>query len=231
VSKKWIGSMPKIIRFLLSFIYPITVELDKSEINPVLEVVLNNGKYSLNSENTNYSFGTLHLLFRKIFRKIKLDWRNRKNVLILGFGTGSVARIIRDYKSDCDIIGVETDQKVIKLGEKYFDTGNLSRTLIVCDNGYNYVLNTSNKFDLVVIDAFIDRKVPDEFETKTFLLALKNILNNNGVVIFNKVIYTREFKDQIPALKSLYNDCFGNLNLYTIMHTGKIFVCTKYENG
>jgi len=223
--------MKKIISFLLSFIYPITVELDTSEINPVLEIALSNGKYSLNSENTNYSFGTLHLLFRKIFRKINLDWSNIKNVLILGFGTGSIAKIIRSYKPDCDIVGIEMDQKVIKLGEKYFDTGSMLRTQIICENGFNYVFNTNKKFDLVIIDVFIDRKVPDEFETKTFLLALKNILNNNGGVIFNKVIYNQEFKTQIPVLKSLYEECFGNLKLYTIMNTGKIFVCTKFENG
>jgi spermidine synthase len=219
--------MIKAINFLLSYIYPFTVEFEKSEINPVLEVVLHNGKYSLNSENTNYSFGTLHILFRKIFRKIGLDWSIIKNVLILGFGTGSVARIIRDYKPDCDIVGVEIDQKVIQLGEKYFDTGKLPQTQIVRDNGCNYVFNSNRKFDLVIIDVFIDRKVPDEFETKTFLLAMKDILNTNGSVIFNKVIYTREFKARIPELKSLYEECFGNLNIYTIMGTGKIFFSKK----
>jgi tRNA A58 N-methylase Trm61 len=217
--------MIKSINSLLSFIYPITVELDKSEINPVLEVVLNNGRYILNSENTNYSFGSLHILFRKIFRKVDLDWRIIKNVLILGFGTGSIARIIRDYSPDCDIVGVEIDQKVIKLGEKYFDSADLPRIQIVCDNGYDYVLNSKRKFDLVIIDVFIDRKVPDEFETKSFFLALKDILNVNGDIIFNKVIYCREFNEQIPVLKSLYEECFGQVNIYTIMHTGKIFFC------
>ena len=219
--------MKKVISFLLSFIYPFTVELDKSEINPVLEIVLSDGKYNLNSKNTNYSFGTLHLLFRKIFRKINLDWSNIKYVLILGFGTGSVAKIIKSYNPDCDIVGVEIDQKVINLGEKYFDTGNLLRTQIICENGYNYVFSTNRKFDLVIIDVFIDRKVPDEFETKTFLFAVKEILNNNGGVIFNKVIYNREFNAQIPVLKSFYEECFGNLDLYTIMNTGKIFFSKK----
>lgn len=217
--------MKKNINYFLSYIYPNIIELTKSDINPVLEVVMYNGKYSLNSENTNYSFGTLHLLFKKIFHKINLDWERIKKVLIIGFGTGSAAQIVRQHKADCDIIGVEIDQQVISLGEKYFNTKNLQRTQIICDDGDHYVSHSTEKFDLVIIDVFIDKKVPDIFETKTFLLNLKNILTNGGYVIFNKVVYNKEFEAQIPTLKSLYEECFGNLNIYTIMNTGKIFFC------
>jgi hypothetical protein len=61
-------------------------------------VLYYNGKYSWNSKKTNYSHGSLHSLFKEIFRKSKLYWNEIYEVIILGFGTGSISEIIGKYK-------------------------------------------------------------------------------------------------------------------------------------
>jgi len=151
-------------------------------------------------------------------------------VLILGFGTGSIAEIINEYKKTCLITGVEIDSKIIELGFKYFYFQKLKNTEIICSPADEYVKTCIKKFDLVIIDVFIDIKVPDELETNEFMEQVKNSMKKNGLVIFNKVTYTREFKKQIPDLRSLYNNVFGNVELLTIMKTGKIFVSRKNDN-
>ncbi|MGD0583253.1 MAG: fused MFS/spermidine synthase [Bacteroidales bacterium] len=210
--------------YLLSYLYPITVEVTSSLCNPVLEIVLNGGKYSLNSENTNYSYGSLHALFQRIFRKLKLDWTEINNVLILGFGTGSVAEIIGRYKPDCIIDGVEIDNKVIELGEKYFKTDLFKNVTIHCASADLFVKDCLKKFDLVVIDVYKDLKVPEELETDQFLVSIRNLLRSGGTVIFNKFIYDKISRNQLPSLKESYEKIFRDLKIMTVMITGKIFI-------
>lgn len=213
--------------FFLSYLYPVTVEETCSKYNPFLEIVINEGKYALNSKNTNYSFGTLHSLFIRIFRKLNLKWNDINNVLILGFGTGSVAGIISRYKADCLIDGVEIDEKVIELGEKYFNTGSLKNVMIYCAPADKFMIECRKKFDLIVIDVYIDMIVPGELETEQFLEHVRNALNPGGTVIFNKATYSKSICDQIPALKNLYLKVFGNLEVMTVMNSGKIFVAKR----
>ena len=214
----------KKLEYILSYLFPIRIEKTGSLWNPVLEIMLYNGKYILNSENTNYSFGTLYTLFKKIFRKLKLDWNNINNVLILGFGTGSIATIIYQYKASCSITGVEIDHKVLELGKKYFQTNLLKNVTIHQGRADEFFESNQEKYDLIIIDAFIDTEVPKELETEQFLIKVKNALRPGGSVVFNKVIYSKIIRDQIPLLKEKYEMVFNNFEIMTIMRTGKIFV-------
>jgi len=212
---------------LLSYIYPLTIEEIRSEHNQFLEIVLFDGKYSLNSRNTNYSYGTLYILFKKIFRVVEIDWKNVRKVLILGFGTGSVAELINQYQPLCSIKGVEIDDKIIELGKKYFRLSEFRNVELSCCSAEKYLYSVDEKFDLIIIDVFNDMFVPGELETEKFIFKVRESLNKNGTVIFNKVVYSKSMEEQIPVLQNLYQKVFGNLKLLTIMDSGKIFVSEK----
>jgi len=209
---------------LLSYFYPITIETTSSELNPLLEVVFQDGRYMLNSANANYSYGGLYDLFKLIFKQIPIDWKNISDVLILGFGAGCTVPLIRQYSTTCKIVGVEVDDKVFELGKKYFNIDSFENTSIICDTASNYVTNTNQKFDLVIIDVYVDLDVPNEVESIEFLEKLKLTLNQNGIVIFNKLTPTKSYRKQIPELSNLYKEVFGNIELHRIMETGSIFV-------
>lgn len=217
----------KKVDYILSYLYPVTIEITNSLWNPLLEIVLYGGKYSLNSENTNYSFGSLHSLFKKIFRKLKLDWNGINDVLILGFGTGSITEIIDKYKRDCIIDGVEIDNKVIELGEKYFHTDLLKNVTIHHASADQFLEDCQKKYDLIIIDVYIDMRVPEELETEQFLIRVKNALRIGGLVVFNKYVYSKTTRDQIPSLEKLYEKIFKNLKIMTIMITGNFFIAKK----
>lgn len=210
--------------YYLSYLYPVTIETTRSDWNPTLEIVLQGGKYSLNSENTNYSYGSLYSLFKRIFRKLKLNWGNVNNVLILGFGTGCVARIINRNNPDCIIDGVEIDNKVIELGNKYFHTDTLKNVSIHCLSADNFVRNCNKKYDLIIIDVYLDIDVPPELETEEFLIRVRDALNRGGLLVFNKFIYSKTTKTQVERLKELYSKIFRDIDVITVMLTGKIFI-------
>ena len=84
------------IRDLISTFWGIRIKKVISPVNGILEVWYISGKYQLDSDNSNYSFGSLHRLFQQVFLKVGLKERNPENLLLLGFGAGSVVSIIRD---------------------------------------------------------------------------------------------------------------------------------------
>lgn len=212
---------------LKSYIIPVRVETVSSSWNPVLEVQLYNGRYILNSDHMNYSYGSLQVLFRKIFRRLRLNWKSMDKALILGFGTGSIVSVIRHYRPDCSITGVEIDDKVLDLWEKYFKTRTSKNVAVHHASAEKFIEESPHRYNLIVIDAYIDRDVPGELETLVFLTNVKKALEPGGVVVFNKVIYSKSGRDQLPVLKQLYETVFGNVDIKTVMITGKIFIARK----
>jgi len=208
-----------------SYITPITIEKFRSELNPYLEVTYSKGKYVLNARFANYSFGMLHEVFVTTFKKTKLQHRNIKEVLLLGFGAGSVASILTDnYKLDCHITAVEKDQLVIDIGEKYFNTNRYNNLELHCSDAAEFVTKDNMQYDLIVVDVFSDLDVPKELETKDFILALKSRLNPNGLVLFNKVVYNYSLKKQLPELKSLFESCFEKVSIYHTMGINRVII-------
>jgi len=208
----------------LSYFVPVTIESAGSRFNPVLDVVLSAGKLSLNSRNSNYSYGSLQMLFEKAFRKLDIGWSSVEDVLILGFGAGGVAEIINGYCSGCTIDGVEIDEKVIELGKKYFHTELLQNVNLHCRSAEDYFSGCGKKYDLVVIDVYNDMDVPEGIERKEFLVEVKEHLRGGGTVIFNKFVHDRQSGSRIDALRNLYSEVFGNVEIRSLMLTAKIFI-------
>lgn len=112
-----------IARYIFSYLIPLIIEKRNGEISQTLEIGMVNGHYTLDTSTVNYSYGGLHTLFLNVFKKFKIREREFHNVLILGFGAGSIVSILKeDYKKKCAITAVEKDKIVIELGKKYFNT-------------------------------------------------------------------------------------------------------------
>lgn len=213
------------IKKIISWFWPLAIELRGSNINPYLEVLMDRGRFILNSELENYSYGPAQTYYRKILRKINLNQHNIKDTLILGFGVGSIASVLKEeIKLDCSIKGVEIDSTVLDLGKKYFNIGRFSKTEIILQDAYDFVFSEKNKFDLIIVDVTLNLKTPDQFETFTFLSGLKNLMNTHTVLILNHQVFSKETRDKVPELESLFKQCFENVRMYTLMGSGRVFI-------
>jgi spermidine synthase len=196
-------------QLLLSYIWGVHVEKVPSRINGELNVYYIKGKYLLNATQANYSYGALHKGFRKIFRKIKLKKQSFSNVLLLGFGSGSVVSIIHEeYKMNCRITAVELDPIVLTLGNKYFNIKRFENLKIVTGEAFDFVKNTKEKFDLIVFDIYIDTDIPPLFESMEFLESVKNILSENGLLVYNKDINSEKMKESLDFLNGNFSNVF-----------------------
>ncbi|SRX55440.1 spermidine synthase [Aequorivita sp. CIP111184] len=166
-----------------SYFWPTTRQFS-SEINGTLEVTYFNGKKVLDTENANYSYGSLQKILE--FGLTKVDLKSVENLLLLGMGGGSVIHSLRntfEYKKN--IVAVEIDPAIIKLAENEFGISTSEELQIIEADAFKFVKNSKEKFDLVIIDLFIDTNVPPIFYGKEFCENISILLQKNGSIIFN----------------------------------------------
>ena len=173
----------RVIRKIISFIFPLTRKI-KSDHNGYLELTQINGKTVLNTANANYSYGSLQRVLK--FSLSQVDLTKSKNILLLGLGGGSVLKTLRDeFNFSGKITAVDIDSVIIEIAEKEFGITSDDKTTIICADAFDYVINDNNKFNLIIIDLFIDNKIPDKFLLTEFWSEIIKKTTNEGCIIFN----------------------------------------------
>jgi hypothetical protein len=193
------------------------IETFDSEYSGTLEVSLVNGRQVLNSPSSNYSYGSLHKVFRKALDAEGLKVIELKPVLILGLGAGSVSHILhQEWKYDVQITGVEKDPAVIDAGWKYFGLGDDPRLEIVKADARDYVATCSSSYGLVIVDLFIGKDVPPQFEEEYFWSRLGRIVKKPGMLLFNKMVYDEASRAQSAHLQDLARKNFEQVRVRRI---------------
>lgn len=212
----------------LSYVYPVIVHRESSDHGYQLEVTWENGRLVLNTDKANYSFGSLHKVFRKTFKAIppKLDKEGR--VLVLGFGVGSVAHILlKERGLHCHIAGVEYDQQVIELGKRFFKTESYPNTNVICNDAYMFLENCTDTFQVIVVDLFQELTVPEKFQQQEFLMLLKDHLSTSGQIYFNYVTNNTVRKQAFNSLKKLGEQIFSKSETYNPTPINRVLIFEK----
>jgi SAM-dependent methyltransferase len=182
---------------LLSYITEVHIETCESEHNPFLKVVLSKGQYQLLTANAVYSYGNLYDNFSKAFERIDIDNLKIENVLILGFGLGSIPFMLEKvFDKKYHYTAVELDPQVLYLANKYAMPEIHSYIEFQVLDAFTYAAFCEEKFDMICMDVFLDDTVPTELETEDFLLNLKDMLSENGILLFNKLAFQKKDKTQ-----------------------------------
>jgi len=168
---------------LLSYIWPQTKKIS-SHYNGMLEITLLDGKKVLDSKGANYSYGSLQQIFENGIDKINLSKVN--SVLLLGLGGGCVIDSLRNkFLYQNNITAVELDATIIKIAQEEFGIKTTDNLNIIHQDAFVFVKETVANFDVILVDIFIDQKVPEQFYSDLFCHQIYRILNLNGNIIFN----------------------------------------------
>lgn len=177
----------------LSYLTELHLESAPSELNPHLYVSLRKGRFQLCSANAIYSWGDLYDNFDKAFRKLPIrEWPERE-VLILGFGLGSIPIILEQkFNRHWHYTGVEADESVLWLAGKYTLPDIKSPIELHAVDAYSFVWQTENTYDLICMDVFQDDQIPEILQSEDYLQGLREILNPDGILLYNRLSYTKE---------------------------------------
>ncbi len=172
----------------LSYIAEIHLESASSEHNPHMYVSLRNGRYQLSTAHAVYSYGDLYTNFDRAFKKMNLDRLPGKEVLILGFGLGSIPIILEQkYNRHYHYTAIEIDEVVLDLSNRYTLEDLEANIELICADAHAFVMQTEEKYDLICMDIFLDDEVPETFESPAFLEALRDLLSPGGVLLYNRL--------------------------------------------
>lgn len=209
------------IKKLLSQFTPIKLETKESEFSGTLNLVLSRGRVSLQTSNAIYSYEDLYINFLELFREMKFECIKGKKVLILGMGMGSVPFILQKiHQKHFEYDLVEIDPVIIDMAQKYTLNHYQLQSKIHCADAYSFVEQCNSKFDMIIVDLFIDDLVPEHFETQNFLINLKKIMHRDTLLIFNRLsnhkmnhektkkFYEQTFKSEFPDAikKNIFNN-------------------------
>lgn len=205
----------------LSYFYKIVVEKTSSKYNEQLIVAIQDGKYVLNAKNANYSFASLHRVFRQALKKIR---SNPKEILLLGCGAGSIPQIIfKEQQLSPSMDAVEIDEKVIALGKQYFHLEDYEKLNIIIDDALSFVEKCTKKYDLILIDVFNGINVPNQFISQHFLSHLKSLMKDDGEALLNFVAYNYDTKQQINDIEKTLSSIYSFTHTYRIESINRVF--------
>ena len=203
---------PPFWKKIISYISELHIESAPSDINPHLYVSLNRGRYQLCTANAIYSYEDLYDNYFEAFRKIEIDNRKIENVLILGFGLGSIPFMLeKHFHKKYHYTAVEIDESVIYLATKYALPEIESSIQMICTDAFAFVMQCQEKFDLVCMDVFLDDVVPEEFEAEDFLNHLKGLIAKDGLLLYNRLANTpQDLKTTQTFFKEKFQPVFPN---------------------
>lgn len=152
------------------------LQVKDSPIRYYLNDFLTQNTYDTNRHQGHSMFTyALHSLARAYAPKIE-------DVLCIGMGIGLVPM---DFARDgARVEVVEINPAIVPVAQKYFDLDPSKFTLQLGD-GRHFLNETTNRYDVVVLDAFLGDSSPSHLMTREAFEAVRRVLRPDGVLVIN----------------------------------------------
>jgi len=153
-----------------------------------------------------------------------------KKVCIIGLGGGTSARGFSEAYKSVAIDGVEIDQKIVDMGEKYFHLGETNTNVIVQDGRY-FLESTTNKYDVIGIDAYQQPYIPFQLTSTEFFSTVRSHLTPNGVAVINVGRTNDDFR-LVNAMAQNMKTVFSNVYIVdTLRFTNSLIIGTNAKTN
>lgn len=170
------------------------LEESSSKFNKNIRVVrsLGFGKY-IQVNGLTQSGGVVEEIWKSTLKKV--PEKNINNILVLGLGGGTLAKLLRKKYPNAKITGVEIDEIMVELGKKYLDLDKYNIDIKIEDaKTFQF-----KKHDLVIVDMYSGDNFPKEFESVLFLKKLSRF----PIVIINRLYFGGKRPDTVRFGKKL----------------------------
>ncbi len=205
-----VKTLLQLFRKYASYFWDVELAKASTPFNPELTLSLRQGRYYLSTPNAVYSHGDLYTVFFSAFSKIDFTKLRINEVLILGFGMGSIPFMLQEnFDQDYNYTGVEADSVIIHWAESYLPPSLMSKIELRNTDAFQYVKDCDKKFGLICVDVFIDETIPEQLLNRAFTEHLSELLTDGGLIMWNhlsdKESNCQETQD---FFKNIFNKCF-----------------------
>jgi len=132
-----------------------------------------------------------------------------RKVAIIGLGAGTAVREFTAAYGPIPIDGVEIDGTNVNMGRQYFHMNEPNLHVVLQDGRY-FLQTTSQKYDVVGIDAYQQPYVPFQLTTKEFFQEVRNHLTPTGVTVINAGRTNSDFR-LVEALAQTMHSVYPNV--------------------
>lgn len=206
---------------LLSYLQPVLLERALSEVSGYLELRLYHNRFQLLTTGALYSDGDDYFPAVAVARHLRAFLPTAKRVLVLGAGLGSMVQVMRARGCHPHCTLVEKDEAVLRWTRQVLSKGEESTSFrpaaatIARDGGPEdelllgdaeaFMADNQRKFDLVFVDLFSGRDVPEFVTRAAFLRRSRSALGPGGHLALN---YLERDQDGWHRLKAAFDEVF-----------------------
>ncbi|MCL2654335.1 MAG: fused MFS/spermidine synthase, partial [Coriobacteriia bacterium] len=104
------------------------------------------------------------------------------SALMLGLGTGTCPALLQQAAPGSTCTGVELDSKIVDVARDYFALTPADCQVVVGD-GRSYIQQHSQRYDLIMVDAYQDVSVPFYMASREFYTLAASRLKPGGVLV------------------------------------------------
>ena len=165
-----------------------------SPINGHIVVVKNPGLgIYIQVESLTQSGSVVYDIWNTMLKKIKKERPVVDDCLVLGLGGGSAAKLIRKYWKKASIVGVDIDSVFVEFGKKYMQLDRVGADIHIQDATL-FIKENKKKYDLILVDMYVGYEVPEKFIKPAFIKDIKDMLNEKGLAVFNRLYFDEKRK-------------------------------------
>lgn len=135
-----------------------------------------------------------------------------QRVLIVGVGGGTLPSTLQKMLPAAKIDAVEIDPAVLRVARTFFEFTPSKQTDLFEEDGRVFVkrmLKRGLKYDLVMLDAFDHQYIPEHLLTREFLVEVRGLLSERGVLAANTFAASRLYDYESATYYSAFGDFYG----------------------
>ncbi|MDD5300673.1 MAG: fused MFS/spermidine synthase [Gallionella sp.] len=130
-----------------------------------------------------------------------------RKVLLIGLGAASLTKFLYRHYPLAHLTVVEIEPSVVAAARQFFKLPeDPKRINLIIGDGAEYTLNSSKKFDLILVDGFDEKARTGALETLPFYQACRNRLSDDGIMVANLLTRSRGFKASAARIAEAFED-------------------------
>ena len=127
-----------------------------------------------------------------------------KAVLHVGLGGGSIARWLHREFPRLQQTIIEVNSGVIEAAQRFFELPQDKRLRVLQGDATEIIPTLTEKFDLIILDAYTDFDRPEEVKGVEFIKNLSECINYSGWLVGNAWTMTGDFVEQCEIWNSTF---------------------------
>jgi spermidine synthase len=131
-----------------------------------------------------------------------------QHMAMIGLGGGSIAKWCHRHLPRSTLLAVEINPHVIALRDAFQVPPDDARLQVICMDGEQFVADTAERFDVLLLDAFDAQGTPPALCTQRFFDDCMDALNPGGLLVINMHATHPEFNVYTERIRRA---CEGHL--------------------